>query len=135
MRRSGGRIVCVLAAPLAWVVMASGAGRSALDVIVDAFATHALVAVGEAHGNTRDHEFRLAVIRDPRLFARVDDVVVEFGNARYQRLVDGFVAGERVPDQSLRRVWQDTTAPHSVWDRPIYEAFFRAVRELNAVQR
>jgi len=110
-------------------------GRAAVDVIVDAFATHALVAIGEAHGNLRDHEFRLALIRDPRLFARVDDVFVEFGNARYQRLVDRFVAGERVSDQSLRRVWQDTTAPHSVWDRPIYEAFFTAVRELNAGAR
>jgi hypothetical protein len=135
MRPGWGPILCALAAPVAALVLESGAQRSALAVIVDAFSTHALVAVGEAHGNVRDHEFRLALIRDPRLIARVDDVVVEFGNARYQWLVDRFVAGERVPDQSLRRVWQDTTAPHSVWDRPIYGAFFRAVRELNARSR
>jgi hypothetical protein len=122
-------------APVASFAIESATERRALDVIVEAFATHALVAVGEAHGNVRDHEFRLTLIRDPRLFARVDDVVVEFGNARYQRLVDRFVAGDRVPDHSLRRVWQDTTAPHSVWDRPIYEAFFRAIRELNAGPR
>jgi erythromycin esterase-like protein len=130
-----GSILCVLAAPVATCVMVSAAGRGALDVIAAAFATHALVAVGEAHGNVRDHEFRVALIRDPRLFARVDDVLVEFGNARYQQLVDRFVTGDPVPDESLRRVWQDTTAPHSVWDRPIYEAFFKVVRELNAGPR
>lgn len=135
MRLFGGPVLCALAAPLAAFVLESGAQRGALAVIADAFSTHAVVAVGEAHGNVRDHEFRLALIRDPRLFARVDDVVVEFGNARYQQLVDRFVAGKRVPDAELRRVWQDTTAPHSVWDRPIYDAFFRAVRELNAGPR
>ena len=31
-------------------------------------------------------------------------MVVEFGNARYQQLVDRFVAGERVPERSLQRV-------------------------------
>jgi hypothetical protein len=39
-------------------VIESGTERSALEVIVHAFATLALVAGGEAHGNVRDHEFR-----------------------------------------------------------------------------
>jgi hypothetical protein len=123
---------------LLFLVSSSGGatdGRPALDVIVDAFATHALVAVGEAHGNVSDHEFRVSLIRDARLFERIDDVVVEFGNARYQHLLDRFVAGERVPERTLRHVWQDTTMPHTVWDRPIYEAFFTAVRDLNAGPR
>jgi hypothetical protein len=29
-------------------------------------------------------------------------------------------------------VWQNTTQAHAVWDRPIYEEFFRAVRAVNA---
>jgi hypothetical protein len=125
---------------LSLLLLASSIGgatdaRPALDVIVDAFATHALVAVGEAHGNVSDHEFRLALIRDARLFERIDDVVVEFGNARYQHLLDRFVTGERVPEDTLRHVWQDTTMPHTVWDRPIYEAFFTAVRDVNAGPR
>ena len=49
--------------------VATAGPRAALDVIVDAFETHALVAVGEAHGNVRDHEFRLALIRDPAVRA------------------------------------------------------------------
>jgi hypothetical protein len=127
----------LLAAALFAASFSGGAtdGRPALDVIVDAFDTHALVAVGEAHGNVCDHEFRLSLIRDARLFARIDDVVVEFGNARYQEVLDRFVAGERIPEQALRHVWQDTTMPHTVWDRPIYEAFFTTVRDLNAGPR
>jgi hypothetical protein len=46
--------------------------------------------------------------------------------------MDKFVAGEYVPYDALRRVWQDTTQPHAVWDKPIYEEFYRAVRALNS---
>ena len=57
---------------------------------------------------------------------------MEFGNPRYQELMDRFVKAEQVGDQALRRVWQDTTQISGVWDRPIYEDFFRAVRAVNA---
>jgi hypothetical protein len=45
--------------------------------------------------------------------------------------IDRFVRGEVVQDAVLRQVWQNTTMPHTVWDRPIYEEFFRAVRQVN----
>jgi hypothetical protein len=45
------------------------------------------------------------------------------------------VSGEDVSHADLRRVWQDTTAGTAVWDRPIYEEFFRAVRTLNTSLR
>ena len=57
---------------------------------------------------------------------------MEFGNPRYQELMDRFVRGEPIGDRELRRVWQDTTQISGVWDRPIYEDFFRAVRAVNA---
>ena len=60
------------------------------------------------------------------------DIVVEFGNARYQAIIDRFVAGEDVPHPELQKVWQNTTQAHPVWDSPIYEEFFRAVRAVNA---
>jgi len=56
----------------------------------------------------------------------VNDVVVESGSARHQDLLDRFVRGEEVQDATLRHVWEDTTMPNPVWDRPIYEDFFRA---------
>jgi uncharacterized iron-regulated protein len=84
------------------------------------------------HGNEQGHTFRLALIRDPRFASTVNDIVVEFGSARYQDLMDRFVRGEDVPAALLRQVWQNTTQATAVWDRPIYEEFYRAVRAVNA---
>ncbi|MGH9373482.1 MAG: hypothetical protein ACRD15_18330 [Vicinamibacterales bacterium] len=101
--------------------------------ILDAFGSHPVVALGEgAHGNEQGAAFRLALIRDPRFAATVNDIVVECGNARYQDVMDRFVRGGEVSTEALRQVWQNTTQPHTLWDVPIYEEFFRAVREVNA---
>jgi hypothetical protein len=90
------------------------------------------VALGEGdHGNIQSHEFRLKLIHDPRFLARVDDIVVEFGNAKYQDLVDRYVSGDTVPLEQLRLAWRDTSQASPVWDPPIYEDFFRAVRDVN----
>ena len=103
-----------------------------IGAMIDAFRSHSVVALGEDHGNEQGHAFRIRLLRDPRFTATVNDIVVEFGNPRYQGLMDRFVKGEQVGDQALRRVWQDTTQISGVWDRPIYEDFFRAVRAVNA---
>lgn len=103
-----------------------------ITAIIDAFKSHAVVALTEgAHGNEQGHAFRLSLIRDPRFPETVDDIVVEFGNARYQNLMDRFIRGEDIPNNVLRHAWEDTQ-PTAVWDRPIYEEFFRAVRNVNA---
>jgi hypothetical protein len=104
-----------------------------IAAIIDAFASHALVAISEGtHNNEQAHAFRLSLIRDPRFAATVNDIVVEFGSARYQPLIDRFMRGETIPDDELRRTWQDTTAAQAIWDVPIYGEFFRAVRAINA---
>jgi hypothetical protein len=103
-----------------------------LDAIIDAFRTHQIVALGEgAHGNVPGPVFRLALLRDPRFAATVDDIVVEFGSARHQSVMNRFTRGDSVSLEELRHVWEDTTAPTPAWDRPIYEEFFRAVRDVN----
>jgi hypothetical protein len=104
-----------------------------IGAILDAFRSHPVVALGEgSNANEQGHAFRLALIRDPRFAATVNDIVVECGNSRYQEVMDRFVRGEDVPYDSLRRVWQDTTQPDTNWDPPIYEELFRAVRAVNA---
>jgi hypothetical protein len=119
---------------MAPAVMAQSAARPAepIGAILDAFRTHSIVALGEDHGNEQEHVFLRALVRDPRFAATVNDVVVEFGNARYQEVMDRFVRGEQVADDELRRVWLDTTGITGVWERPIYEEFYRAVRAANA---
>jgi hypothetical protein len=104
-----------------------------IAAIVDAFRTHPVVALAEGnHGNEQGHAFRLSLVRDPRFAAVVNDIVVEFGSAQYQDVMDRFVRGEAVTDTTLRQVWQNTTQATTVWDLPIYEEFFRAVRAVNA---
>jgi len=123
----------VLASPvvaLVWL-QASPVAQDPIAAIMDAFATHPIVALAEDHGNEQGHEFRLRLLRDPRFAAAVNDIVVEFGNSLYQDVIDRFARGESVPDAELRKVWQNTTMPHAIWDRPIYEQFFRAVRAVN----
>lgn len=101
--------------------------------IIDAFRTHGVVALGEGgHGNEQAHRFRLALIRDARFAAAVNDIVVESGSARYQDVMDRFVGGGDVPAELLVRAWRDTTQPNEIWDLPIYEELFRTVREVNS---
>jgi hypothetical protein len=100
--------------------------------ILDAFRSYSIVALGEGpHNNEQAHAFRLSLIRNPAFAMTVNDIVVEFGNSRYQDVMDRFVQGGNVPDNLLRQVWQNA-AYGVVWDVSIYEEFFRAVRGVNA---
>jgi hypothetical protein len=99
--------------------------------MLDAFASHDIVALDEGrHGNEQAHALRLTLIRHPAFARTVDDIVVEFGSARYQEVMDRYIRGEEVAASDLRRAWQDTTQ-HAVWDVPMFEEFFRAVRQVN----
>jgi hypothetical protein len=101
--------------------------------ILDAFEHHPVVALGEGdHNNEQGHAFRLALLRHPRFPQMVNDIVVEFGNARYQPVVDRYVGGDDVAFAELRAVWENTTQLRPVWDVPIYAELLRAVRERNA---
>lgn len=100
-----------------------------IQAIVDAFSRHELVALGDAHGNEQSQAFLKALVRDARFATVVNDIVIEFGNARYQNLVDRFVNGADVPRDSLRQVWRNTTIANEI---PVDEEFFRTVRAVNA---
>lgn len=106
--------------------------RDAIDVVLEAFASHSVVAIGEIHGSAAEHAFLEALLEDPRAPAFIDDVVVEFGNARYQDVMDRYVAGEPVPEATLRKVWTETTQTSGVWNQPVYRAFFEVVWRVNA---
>jgi len=104
----------------------------AVGILIDTFWDRPIVALDEGgHGNTATHEYISRVIRDPRAAGVVNDLVVEWGSAKYQATIDAFVAGGDVSDDELRKVWQETTQV-LVWESPLYEKFFRAVREVNA---
>lgn len=90
-----------------------------------------LVAFLELHGSGEQHAFLRSLVGRPEFGRAYDDIVVEFGNARYQVTIDRYVRGERVPRSSLSLVWRRTTQDSGVWNAPEYEEFFRAVRQAN----
>jgi hypothetical protein len=107
-------------------------GRALADVVLDAFTRHRLVGIGESHGLQNHHDALHMLLTDPRLPEVLDDIVVEFGNARYQDTMDRFTSGQPVADADLRTVWRNTTqSPLQTWDAPVYEQFYRTVRAVN----
>jgi hypothetical protein len=104
----------------------------AIATVLDAFRTHAVVALGEGpHGNEQAHAFRLALLRDPRFADTVNDIVVESGSANDQAVADRFVRGEDVPPNALRDLLEQSAGAAPAWERPIYVEFFQAVRDVN----
>ena len=103
---------------------------NAVKAIVKAFDTRKLVALGETHGMQQEADFIALLIRHPEFSIKVNDIVVEFGNALYQDVIDRYLAGKEVAPAELRQVWRNTTQL-LVWNSPIYEKFFADVRALN----
>jgi hypothetical protein len=67
----------------------------AADVIIKALEKHDIVGLSEEHRGVQFHGFLHSLIADPRLPGRVQDLVVEFGNPRYQSIPPGGEAAGR----------------------------------------
>jgi hypothetical protein len=102
----------------------------AFDGIVKAFDKFPIVALGEAHQLQEEADFIAQLIRRPDFSAKVNAIVVEFGNALYQDVIDRYVAGQEVSRPELRQIWRNTTQ-FFTWDVAIYEQFFVNVRAVN----
>ena len=111
-------------------VPAAATTELGVDAIISAFSRHGVVFLGESHHSKSEHEFIALLINDPRFAKTVQIIGVEFANSRYQTVLDRFIAGALVPDDSLHLVWRNTTVPMA-WDSPVYDTFFRLVRSLN----
>ena len=103
----------------------------AFDGIFEAFQTHPLVGLGETHRRAQEIDFYTALIRDPRFARDVGNVVVEFGGAVHQDIIDRYVAGEDVPYLELRKVWTDTVGWTGVVPSMGYQLFYYQVRQVN----
>ncbi len=60
------------------------------------------------------------------------NILIEFGNARFQPVIDRYVSGEPVTRDELRHVWEDTTQVSRVWLAHMYEQMLAEVRSVNA---
>lgn len=89
-----------------------------------------IVEIGEVHQWAGEHRAVLDLLRRPAIQRRVDDVVVEFGNARFQGIMDRYIGGLSVAQARVRRAWEQTTQG-DVWANPLYAGFFASVRQIN----
>ena len=64
----------------------------AVRFLTDALQRYPIVALGESHNLKEAGEFYAALVQNSAFAAAADAVVVEFGNSRYQSLVDRYVA-------------------------------------------
>lgn len=102
--------------------------------VLRAFQAHDLVMLGEMHGNKQEYEWLRALVKNADFADRVDDIVMEFGNSRYQDVVDRYIRGDSVPLKDVELAWRNTGAsigPPS----PVIASLYEAVRDANAARR
>jgi len=104
--------------------------QDATAAILAAFDRYDVVGISAAHSHEKLDNFLLSLVQRPDFTSKVNDVVVECGNRRFQPVLDRFVAGDDVPIEDVRRIWRDTTVLMCGLSG-FYEQFFPAVRELN----
>jgi hypothetical protein len=105
--------------------------KPAIEYVIGAFDRYPLVALSEMHDSVETKDFLGMLIRHPAFTSEVTDIVVEFGYARYQRLVDRCIAGEDVARVDLKQVWENTTQISGVWSSPVYENILSDIRAFN----
>jgi heme-binding uptake protein ChaN (Tiki superfamily) len=102
-------------------------------ILISAFDRVDVVALGEDHGEQRDSDLRVALVRHPDFAKKVRFIVVEFGTVSQQSLLDRYIQGEQVAQSQLEQVWKTTRAGRAgVWNSPMYADFFAAVRDVNS---
>lgn len=127
-------IACWLAIPM----LAGGQDQAKLQAyhrinqrILAKFAQYPLVAVGEGdHQSALTHEWLKTLIHEKAFSSRVNNIVVEFGAAKYQPIMDAYTNGETVADSLVKKCWRETSQLLT-WNHPVYAAFFRDIRRIN----
>jgi hypothetical protein len=91
-----------------------------------------IVAIGERHQHKSFHALLGQVLSSKQTQEDIDIIVVEFGNSFYQDELDRYIKGEDISIDAIRAVWRNTAlSPNTVWDSPVYERFFKTVRDIN----
>jgi hypothetical protein len=104
--------------------------QDATAAMIDAINTHTIVMFGETHANKQEYAWLCSLVRDSAFHARVDDIVIEFGNSLYQKSVDRWIAGEDVPMTQVEKAWRNVVGAVGPVS-PVYAQFYEAVRESN----
>jgi len=101
-----------------------------VQAIIRLFDTYRIVMLGEIHECRQEHDLLRKLIATPGFAERVNDIVMEFGNARYQDVVDRYISGEDVPVEQAQKAWRDTVGALGPVS-PVYGEFYSTVRNVN----
>src|SRR5436305_1233261 len=99
-----------------------------VSTIAGQFDTHSVIQLGELHRSLQIHSFIQQMLHDPRFVCRADDVVVEFGNSRLQKLADLYATGGNLTEAQIASMYRETLVPLT-WNAPVYRAVYDAVRD------
>ncbi|MEA2260475.1 MAG: hypothetical protein QOH35_43 [Acidobacteriaceae bacterium] len=131
MKMTAGPLTLVLLLmSIACLAQTSPELQKATPAVLHAFQSHEIVMLGEVHGNKQEYDWLRSLVANRGFAELVDDVVIEFGNSRYQQVVDQYVRGDAIPIEQVQGAWLDTVAavgPPS----PVYASLYEAVRETN----
>jgi uncharacterized iron-regulated protein len=124
------------AAQTAESVMPTEATRSRLKPVVSGILSlwdkADVVCLGEDHGSKNDSDLRIALVEHPDFVKKVRLVMIESASVAHQDLLDRFIIdGQVMTREQLGVAWRDAVGSE-VWSAPIYEAFLRAVQEVNS---
>ncbi len=104
--------------------------QSAIPAILKTFDSYEVVGMSEAHDLKDVDDLILDLIRTPEFPEKVNDIVVECGNMRYQALLDRYIAGEAVAFTDVQKVWRNTTQP-MCGQSGFFEQLYPLVRAIN----
>ena len=104
--------------------------ENASSAMIRLLQTHDIVMFGEVHDSEQEYEWLCKLVKTPGFAGHVDDIVVEFGNALYQKTVDRYVAGGEVPFDEVQKAWRNMVADTEPVS-PVYGWLYKAVREVN----
>jgi hypothetical protein len=120
----------LFAAAACALLAAAPARADAIADIAGELDTHSVVQIGELHRSLQIHTFLQQMLRDPRFVCRLDDVAVEFGNSRLQKLADAYTSGGALSETQIASLYRETSVPLT-WNTPVYRAVYDTVRDIN----
>ena len=104
--------------------------QPAAPTILGAFDKYDVVGMPAGHGLKDLDDFILALLRNPAFPQKVNDIVVECGNSRYQATLDRYIGGENVSFAEVQKVWRNTTQS-MCGTSAFYEQLFPLIRTIN----
>lgn len=105
---------------------------NAIGAINTAYDTTSIILFGESHDKLEILNFYVDLINNKQFQEKVDDIVLELGNSRYQDVLDKYIAGKKVDYRDLRQVWFNATnSLLQLGDSSLTELLINEVRKTN----